>query len=268
MVPDQSADLLRLSFLDTLPLWILYILTVALLLLAVEGGYRLSKWMQRRSPDRAESAVGAVNGASLALLAFLLAFVVSIALNQFSGRRGALVAESNAIGTAYLRAGALPDSFAANARELLREYTDQRIAALDPAKIPQVIARSEEIHDALWTDIEMLTKQRDTPTVALYMAAVNDVIDLHTDRINIELVARVPTPIVLGLFFIALMALGLVGLHGGYGEGRNLVAIVALVLILSVVFLLILDLGRSQEGLLRISYQSMFDLQRSLNAGR
>jgi uncharacterized membrane protein (Fun14 family) len=58
----------------------------------------------------------------------------------------------------------------------------------------------------------------------------------------------------------------LVGVQTGYGERRNYLALVVLVLILSVVFLLIVDLDRSQEGLLRVNQQAMIDLQRQLNA--
>jgi uncharacterized membrane protein (Fun14 family) len=57
----------------------------------------------------------------------------------------------------------------------------------------------------------------------------------------------------------------LVGVQTGYGERRNYLALVVLVLILSVVFLLIVDLDRSQEGLLRVNQQAMIDLQRQLN---
>jgi hypothetical protein len=39
-----------------------------------------------------------------------------------------------------------------------------------------------------------------------------------------------------------------------------------MVMILSVVFFLIIDLDRSQEGLMRVPQQALFDLQRQLNA--
>ena len=153
MPPDQANDLLNLQPLDLLPLWAVYILTVIVLLVASEAGYYLGKVIQRYRPDRAEASVGALNGATLALLAFLMAFVTSTGVNTFSSRRQAVVAK--AIGTTYLRAG--------------------------------------------------------------------------------------------------------------YAEKRNPVAMIAFVLTLSVVFLLIVDLSRDQEGLLRVSQQAMIDLQRQIN---
>ena len=265
MSPDQANDVLSLQPLDFLPLWAVYILSVVMLLLASEAGYHLSKVIQRYRPDKAESSVSALNGATLALLAFLMAFVTSIAVNNFADRRQAVVAEANAIGTTYLRAGYLPEPYAAESRQLLREYVDRRLEALDPTKIVQAITRSEEIHAELWTRAETLAKESSSPTLALYIASLNEVIDLHTDRIHVSLVARIPWAIVLGLFLMALLSLGLVGLHAGYAERRNPVAMLAFVLTLSVVLLLIVDLGRGQSGLLTVPQQALIDLQRQFS---
>ena len=265
MSPDQTSDLLRFQPLDLIPMWALYILAVILLLIASEVGYRLGRVIQRYRPDRAEASVGALNGATLALLAFLMAFVTGATVNNFTANRQAVVAEANAIGTTYLRAGYLPDPYATESRQLLREYVDQRLEALDRTKTAQAIARSEEIHNELWTRAETLAKEDSSPTLALYIASLNEVIDLHTDRINVALVIRLPWALVLGLFSMAMLALVLVGVHAGYAEKRNPVAMIAFVLSLSVVFLLIVDLSRGQEGLLRVSQQSIIDLQRQIN---
>ncbi|MCG8351735.1 MAG: hypothetical protein MI924_28545 [Chloroflexales bacterium] len=261
----QSVDVLSLQPLDRFPLWAVYILTVIVLLIAAEGGYQLSKAVQRHMPDRAESLVGALNGATLALLAFLLAFVTGSAVNSLTARRQAVVTEANAIGTTYLRAGYLPDPYAAESRQLLSEYVDKRLEALDPTKTVQAIVRSEEIHNELWMRAETVANASPSPTTALYIAALNEVIDLHTDRINVELVARLPSALIFLLYLIAILSLGLVGIYAGYAERRSLIALVAFVLTLSVVFLLISDLSRGQEGVLRVSHQALIDLQRQFN---
>lgn len=260
----MSAELVIGRPLDMFPLGVLYILMVVLLFLAAEGGYYLSRFTQRRTPDQAQASVGALNGATLALLAFLMALVTSNAVNSFSARRQAVVAEANAIGTTYLRAGYLPDPYAEESRELLREYVDQRLEARDRTKTAQVLARSEEIHTELWARAETLARESPTPLVSLYIASLNEVIDLHTNRINVEFVARLPWVILAGIFLIALLAMGLVGIYAGYSEKRNLIALIAFILTLAVVFILIIDSGRNQTGLLRVSQQAMLDLQRSI----
>jgi len=262
---NQANDIFSQHPLDALPLWMLFAGAIAALLLATEFGYRFSRIMQKRWPDRAEVSVGALSGATMALLAFLMAFVTSSAVNSFSARRQAVVAEANAIGTTYLRAGYLSAPYSEEARELLREYVDIRIEAIDQEKLPQAVARSEEIHSELWAGVEALVREESSPTLALYVSTVNEVIDLHTDRINVGLVGRLPWNIVLGLFLMAIIALVQVGIHAGYAEKHNLMAVLAFVLTLSVVFLLIVDLGRGDEGLLRISQQAMIDLQRQIS---
>ena len=64
---------------------------------------------------------------------------------------------------------------------------------------------------------------------------------------------------------LALLATSLVGVQSAYGEKRNYLAMVVMVLILSEVFMLIVDLDRAQDGLLRVSQQPMINLQRQLN---
>lgn len=88
------------------------------------------------------------------------------------------------------------------------------------------------------------------------------------NRINVEIVARVPWVIVLCLFLIAIILLVIVGLYAGYAQGLNRVALVALVLMLSVIFLLFVDFGRGQEGMLRVTQQAWVDLQRQFRAAQ
>ena len=227
----------------------LYILTVLAMLATMEVGYRLTKARQRKSPDKTDAGVGAMSGASLALVAFLLAFVVSLGSDIATERRQLVMAEANAIGTTYLRAGYLDEPYKTEARDLLREYTDLRLAAhLDPAQLAAVITRSEEIHNELWASAEVLAVESPLPTISLYISAVNEVIDLHAERVAVGVDIRIPPTVLLGVYIVALFTMFLVGVQSGYGEKRNYVALVVLVLILSVVFLLIVDLDRAQEG--------------------
>ncbi len=149
--------------LDVLPLWSIYILTVIILFLAAEAGFRFGKLVQKRWPDQSEAGVGTVVGASLALLGFLLAFVTNIAIDNFNQRRLLVVSEANAIGTTYLRAGYLPDPYGLESREYLREYVDLRLVALDRAATATAIARSEQIHDELWLMAEEVAKRVSYP---------------------------------------------------------------------------------------------------------
>jgi len=251
--------------LDYLPIWGVYLLTVALLLLAFEVGYRSGSFIQKRRPDQAEAGVGTMVGASLAFLGFLLAFIVGIAVNIFNERRALVVKEANAIGTAYLRAEYLDEPFSTEARQLLREYVDMRLAAVNRNKLESAIARSEEIHQELWSQAVTLAKANPTPTTALYISSLNEVIDIHSERFNISLEVRVPPAILLGLYLVAVLSMMLIGMQGSYSAKRTIIAPVLMVLILSLVFVLITDLERSQQGLMQISQQPLIALQQQLH---
>jgi len=250
--------------LDSLPVWAIYLLTVLVLLAAMEAGYRFTKVNQRKRTAEGDTGIGAMAGATLALLGFLLAFMVGFAANLSSERRQLVIKEANAIGTAYLRAGYLDEPYRMESRELLREYVDMRIAALDLDERVDAVLRSEEIHNELWTRAEQVARESPLDTISLYISSVNEVIDVHTERIIYGIDIRVPATVLLGMFIVALFTMFLVGMQSGYAEKRNYVALVVLVLILSVVFFLIVDLDRSQEGLMRVPQQALYDLQRQL----
>lgn len=252
---------------DAIPLGALFLITVALFFVTAEVFYRLGRIMQRRTPDHDEPGVGTMVGATLALLGFLLAFVSSTALGISNTRRHLVIDEANAIGTAYLRAGALPGDAPAGARDLLAEYVDVRLLARDATQRAEAISRSEQIHSDLWLQAEALAKEYPTPIVSLYLAALNSVIDLHTERINSELVVRLPAAIVYGLYVIGLLTMALIGLQAGYRERHNVVVLLVLVLVMAAVFYLIFDLERGQTGFIRVPQQALLDLQTQIEAG-
>src|ERR1700752_2385344 len=105
---------------DALPLWALFIAILIIVLLSVECGYRLGKFRRSRTEQEKEAPVGTMVGATLGLLAFILAFTFGLAAARFDTRRQVLLDEANAIGTTYLRAGMLPDR-GQQMRALLRD---------------------------------------------------------------------------------------------------------------------------------------------------
>lgn len=73
--------------LDLVPLWLLFLATIALVLLAIELGFQIGlRRAEVANPER-EAPVGAMVGASLGLLAFLLAFTFRFAASRFEARR-------------------------------------------------------------------------------------------------------------------------------------------------------------------------------------
>jgi hypothetical protein len=251
---------------DLMPLWAIYALAALSSLLALEAGFWLGRRVQLRWPDQSQPGVGIMVGAALATLGFLLAFVTNIAIGVFNERRHLVIAEANAIGTTYLRAGYLPEPYGSQSRQLLREYVDLRLEALEPARTAAAIAESEAIQDQLWIHAEEVARQNPVTTVSLYLTSLNEVIDLHTERLSAELGYRVPSIVVWGLYLVFLMTMMLVGVYDSYGERHNRVALTVMVLILSLVFVLVIDLDRSNAGLVTTPQKALIDLQARLRS--
>jgi hypothetical protein len=249
---------------DSLPIWGIYLLTVLLAMLFVEMGYRLGRLRQKRTPaDQAgkEGDTGSIVGATFGLMAFLVVFLIGIAINRFDNRRQLATGEAIATRTAYLRAGYLEEPYRTETRQLLLEYLEIRIAAATGAMpLAQAIVRSEEIHEELWARTEALARANPSvEIVALFIDSVNEVINLHTERV-MAVALRIPPAIWTAIYAIIFLSLALLGFQNGLSGDRNFIAITIFVLVFAAVVVLLVDLDRPQEGLFRVSQQALIDL--------
>lgn len=69
----------------------------------------------------------------------------------------------------------------------------------------------------------------------------------------------------MGLYVVAILTMVLTGVSDSYREKHNLISLIMVVLIVSVVFFVIVDMDRSNVGLLQIPQKAMMDLLRRLN---
>ena len=194
--------------LDAFPLWGLFVATIVVVILSIEGGYRLGKFRRARSDQEKEAPVGAIVAATLGLLAFMLAFTFGLAASRFDARRMIVLDEANAIGTANLRAGLLPEPHRSAIRQLFREYVDVRLEAVNPAAVEEAIAKSGEMHRALWSQASELAAQDNRSIVTgLFVQSLNEVIDLHAKRVMFGLHNRIPELVWLVLYFMAIVSM-------------------------------------------------------------
>jgi hypothetical protein len=246
--------------LDSIPIWFIYPLTVLVLMGVLEGGYWLGKILKRKFAVRTDAGVGAISAAALALLTFMLAFTVSFSIGMFIERRQVLVDEFNAIGTAYLRAGFLEEPHRTESRELLSAYSSLRIPE-NKEELDLAIILSEEIHKELWDIAEKVVSQNPDPVTALYVSSLNDVIDLHTKRLVVNLLVRIPPAVVIVIYLVGIFTMLINGIGAGYLKNRNLIAQLVLVLILALVFYLLVDLDRLAQGLVQVPNYDLTILQ-------
>jgi hypothetical protein len=255
------------TLLDPIPIWAMYVLTFLVLLLAFELGYKYGLFRQKKYQSEPDKTLDAMVGATLGLLAFLMAFVMSMASDRYDNRRQLVVEEAQVIRSAYLQAGYLTEPYPQEIRSLLREYVDIRIATPETQnEIGKVLLRSEEIHAKLWGLTEAVVAE--TPgrdEVSLFIASINETINLHSRRVA-ALRARLPETIVLVLYVIAALGMTMVGFQNSYNGKRNYFSALSVILVFTVVMMLIIDLDRPQEGLLRVSQQALIDLQRQISS--
>ena len=100
--------------------------SLALMLLAMEAGYRAGRRAQVTTTETSRSQINTVQASLLGLLALLLGFTFSIALERHNGRSSAVVEEANTIGTAFLRTELLPEPARGDARRTFAEYAGAR----------------------------------------------------------------------------------------------------------------------------------------------
>jgi hypothetical protein len=253
---------------DSLPLWGVFLATVALVLGSLEAGFRLGKRRLLQPGVTAESP-GVMVGATMGLLAFMLGFTFNSASGRDDSRKNLVIEEVNAIGTTWLRAGLLPEPYPTQARALLREYVDIRVAAVTQgrAALDKALLRSEALQDRLW-DVATDAAAKDTgshPT-GFFIASLNDVIDLHLKRLTAGLRSRVPQTIWTTLYALTVVAMVMLGYQLGLGGSRHVNVQLALAVAFSAVLYLIADLDRPQKGLIKVSQQAMIELRDKLDA--
>jgi hypothetical protein len=248
------------------PIWVVFVGTLVGLAAAAKAGHVLGVRMRTRLGDTEAPDLGATLGGLLGLLALLLAFTFGMAGERFDWRKTLVVNEANAIGTAWLRTDLIPEPQAAQARRVLRAYTQARLDVAVASTRSEAIRRSEKLQSELWGITREAAAAAPTPTVALFVQAVNEVIDVHGMRVQAALRNPIPPTIFATLFAVSILVLAATGYAGGLTRDRSAIASILLGLVLAVVISLILDLDRPYEGLLTVSQQAMVDVLTSMGA--
>jgi hypothetical protein len=252
-----------------LPEWSIALALVVVLLGVVE----LARRYGRRDRDRfgaSEEDTSSLSGASLGLLALLLAFTYSVASSHYDLRKQLVLKEANGIGTAFLRTDLSPAPQRAELRELLRTYADLRVgfsdSGLDSMRSAEMLRETDRQHAAIWSAAERTVEGRaPTPVDALLFQSLNEVIDVHAERLRAQR-DHVPEVVLFLLIAVAIASVAMLGYSAGRkGERRQWLRALLPVLIVGVITL-IMDLDRPRSGLIRVSQQPLLDLQASLHA--
>ena len=259
------------QFLDPIPLPGLFVLVILLLVFFMEVGFRVGVAHSPRSVKAQTSQVRAIMGATLGLLAFLLAFTFSTTQRHYETRVDNMVEEARIAGTAFLQADFLQEPKKTQIKSLLYRYIDdrlkfQRLIRQDRMlEAIDLIRKAEDMQRELWNlslEVELESGNSADPQAdnESFSLAVNGLIDIHNLRLHAATMNRIPMIVWLILFFTAIMAMLVVGYQAGLTGKRTPVATVSLAVVFSAVMILITDLDRPRMSLFEINNQIMINL--------
>jgi hypothetical protein len=252
------------------PMWALALIIFLGMAGAAAIGYALRRRHQRTdgSGKDGDSQEGLMVSAVMGLLALLIGFTFSLAIERFDTRRDRVLVEANAIGTTYLRTQLLDEPHRARISKMLVDYTDNRIAlsAADGGTAQQraLLSTNDRMLTDLWTaTVAAFPSMRGYDFSSAYLDSMNNLIDMDASR-KAGRLARVPAEVLIVLILFQFIAVAVMAYVLSGRRGRQAAAL--LFLLFGIALLLVVDIDRPTDGGIRVSQQAMLDLQKSLKA--
>lgn len=246
--------------LDTWPLGLLGMLIFVVLALAWEVGVRMGP---RSGNDPVQDAAhGYILSGVFGLLALLIGFTFSMALDRYETRRSLVVAEAKAIGTAEMRVQLLAAPAGPLLSAHLRDYarTRLRYGQADANQKPALAQASETLREQIQSEtIRGVAPIDTTALAALVVSAVNEAIDVGAER-EAAHAARIPRTVIIVLVVYAMIAAGVLGFALSRSSRSHRAASAMMFLLLTLALTLILDLDRARSGSIQVSQAPMESL--------
>lgn len=249
------------------PLWLIGLLLFLLLCGSLELGFRLAR--RRRTEDEKEGS-DFLASATLGLLALLLGFTFSLALQRHEERRALVIAEANALGTSWLRIQAIDRADRDKIIVPFRQYAETRLkwshssdeGEESAAIYNKGVSEQTEIWQAV---IAALSNGEAFVDAKLILDPLNESFDLATER-EVQRQAHLPLSMLFMLLLFLLFSAVLVGWRLGEVGRRLLVPTGLTVLLLTLAVVVTLDLDLSRSGTITVSQQAIEKAVSAMNA--
>ncbi len=254
--------------LDQIPIFLLAALAVLVQVIFIELGFRYGK-SRTSTPHKAQMAqVRAIMGASLGLLAFMLAFSFNSAQQHFEERTRAYMLEISAIDSAFRGADLIPKDARSEAKAVLLNFVRLRLEISRVAKtadmdaLIEMVRESERMHDQLWSIAESsMEGAGDGEDTGIFAQSVLAMISAHDARLQATLFNRISPVIWMTLFLMSLLSMVVMGYQAGLTGTRSGLATWTLAITFAAVMTLITDLDRPNMSLFRINQELMVQLE-------
>jgi hypothetical protein len=196
----------------------------------------------------------------------MFAFTFSMSASRFDSRHRALLKESNAIGTTYLKVSLLSDSVKHDVYKLLEDYVVYRLLydrTTDPEKRSAIIGSSEVIQMKIWKIASWQAVLYDNLNTSLFLNSLSELIDLSAERYAVQL-NHVPSVIIYLMMLLATTSTFTLGFGCGLGNNRKFIFSYSLIFLMILVLMVIIDLDRPFRGVIKVKDKSLLDLNRSI----
>lgn len=239
------------------------LVSLLVLFLSVQVGILAGR--KFRPADQVKQDLSTVISATLTLLALIIGFSFSMAVNRYDQRKNYEEEEANAIGTEYVRADLLPPEDGAMIKSLLVRYLDQRMlfyTTKDVTKLDEINDKGAKLQEQMWSIVRQAAAAHPTPTVALAVAGMNDVLN-RQGYTQAAWWNRIPTGAWSLMLALAICCCALIGYDSNYRGGA---LVTVLPFILAIAFFLIADIDSPRRGIIRVRPQNLISLADSLHA--
>lgn len=268
----------KTNALDFLPIWGIFLGSVIVIVISIEIGFFLGRRKLARMKGNETTYVGGAVAATLGLLAFILAFTFGSGASRGDAKKELVLSESNAVATAFLRADLIPEPHRSKVKQLLSGYVDHRITAVQENKISlqspgnrldyqeslvKRISEAKVFHGELWSVAVEVAGNEPTPMTGLFIGALNEVFDLHQERVTIGVQQRMPLVFWTALYSLAFLAMGLFGYDAGVSHSARTLSSWVVAVAFSIVMLLVVALDRPQ--LSAVGQMPLLELQRDMH---
>jgi hypothetical protein len=253
------------ELLYSLPQWVIGLVTLVLLIFAVEIGYWIGRKVKVEMIQPMKNQILTIQTAILTIFTFLLGFTFAMSLARFDNRKQMVVKESNAIGTALLRSKLLQENQRAKMNDLFEQYVNIEFIITSRANVSFKERKDQNLEikrlqSLMWNEAFAATENNPLSVPAgLFATSINQLIDIKTER-EIAISNHVPEIVLLVLLLFAALAIGILGYGNGLAATHVRYPALILCIVITISFILIVDLDRPNRGLIKVSQDSMDEL--------
>jgi hypothetical protein len=243
---------------------VLFIVLLVVFVSAVAfGAFVLRRLVVLPAEDREDFNI--IQTSTLTLLALLVGFSLSMAVNRYDTRKTLEEGEANAIGTEYSRADLADAAIGAEMKSALVRYTKLRLAYYRtrvPDEVAQINRDTTNVQAQLWRLATDVAKDKPTPIGALVVAGMNDVLNSQ-DYSEAARINHIPLGAWFLMIIIALLGCVVQG-YGAKGSLRKGLLITILPATVALSLALIADIDSPKGGIIRVEPRDLGRLLRSL----